>query len=102
MEGIEGKLKKKNYVRLISRINRRVQDGVGIRIRYGDNGGNGPVKGTSVTLNEPANLPVVQKVPASSAATAVPVNFMAQMVQTGSTVTAGRANGTATFVLEYN
>ncbi|WP_196010412.1 fimbrial protein [Citrobacter amalonaticus] len=55
-----------------------------------------------MTLNEPANLPVVQKVPASSAATAVPVNFMAQMVQTGSTVTAGRANGTATFVLEYN
>lgn len=77
-------------------------DGVGIRIRYGDNGGNGPMKGTSVTLNEPANLPVVQKVPASSAATAVPINFLAQMVQTGSTVTAGRANGTATFVLEYN
>lgn len=77
-------------------------DGVGIRIRYGDNGGNGPAQGTSVTLNESTHLPVAQKVSVSSAATAIPVNFMAQMVQTGQTVTAGQANGTATFVLEYN
>lgn len=77
-------------------------DGVGVKISYGDNGSSAPAKGTPIRLNEAANLPVVQRITASSASAAVPVHYYAQYVQTGSTVTAGRGNSTATFVLEYN
>lgn len=45
---------------------------------------------------------MLKHITASSAATAENINFSARYVQTGDRVTPGRANGLATFALEYN
>lgn len=76
-------------------------EGVGVRLSYGNNGAGAPAAGTRVTLND-AVSPIVKHMTASSASAATPVNFIAQYVQTGATVTAGSANSSATFVLDYN
>ncbi|MGL5239880.1 MAG: fimbrial protein [Kluyvera ascorbata] len=76
--------------------------GVGIKLSYGSNDAPAPTAGTAVKLNESANLPVLKNVKASSVSSAERINFTAQYVQTGSTVSAGTANSMATFTLIYN
>ena len=76
--------------------------GVGIQLSYGNNGAGAPTAGTALHINEAGSLPSLGRVTANNAATAQPFNFIARMVQTDSTVTAGWANATATFALEYN
>ncbi len=76
--------------------------GVGVRLSYGNNGASAPVAGTALHINEAGNLPGLGQVTATNAASAQPFHFVAQLVQTDPTVTAGWANTTATFALEYN
>jgi type 1 fimbria pilin len=76
--------------------------GVGIKLSYGNNSAPAPSAGTPIKINEASNLPVLKHITASSAATAENINFSARYVQTGDQVTPGRANGLATFALEYN
>lgn len=76
--------------------------GVGIKLSYGNNGPGAPTAGSPLHINEAGNLPSLGQVTANSAASAVPFHFVAQLVQTESSVTAGRTNGLATFALEYN
>ncbi|URO00728.1 type 1 fimbrial protein [Leclercia adecarboxylata] len=76
--------------------------GVGVKLSYGNNGSNAPAAGSSLHINEAGTLPSLGQVTATDAANAQPFHFVAQLVQTESTVTAGWANTTATFALEYN
>ncbi|MCT4702248.1 fimbrial protein [Enterobacteriaceae bacterium H20N1] len=76
--------------------------GVGIRLSYGNNAAPAPAAGTAVKLNEASNLPVLKHITASSAGSAEKINFAAQYVQTGETISPGKANGIATFTLIYN
>ncbi|WP_434639185.1 fimbrial protein [Klebsiella sp. I138] len=76
--------------------------GVGIKLSYGNNPAPAPSVGTPVKINESSNLPVLKHIVAGSAAGAESINFTARYVQTGDVVTPGRANGLATFALEYN
>jgi type 1 fimbria pilin len=55
-----------------------------------------------VKINESSNLPVLKHIAGRNAAAAESINFTARYVQTGDVVTPGRANGLATFALEYN
>jgi type 1 fimbria pilin len=55
-----------------------------------------------VKINESSNLPVLKHIAGGNAAAAESINFTARYVQTGDVVTPGRANGLATFALEYN
>lgn len=76
--------------------------GVGVKLSYGNNGSGAPAAGSSLHINEAGNLPNLGQVTATDAASAQPFHFAAQLVQTEPTVTAGWANTTATFALEYN
>ena len=76
--------------------------GVGIKLSYGNNPPPAPSAGSDVKMNVSSNLPVLKHITASSAAAAESINFTARYVQTGDTVTPGRANALATFALEYN
>ncbi len=76
--------------------------GVGVKLSYGNNGSGAPAAGSSLHINEAGNLPNLGQVTATDAANAQPFHFAAQLVQTEPTVTAGWANTTATFALEYN
>lgn len=76
--------------------------GVGIELSYGNNPAPAPSAGTPVKINESSNLPVLKHIAGGNAAAAENINFTARYVQTGDVVTPGRANGMATFALEYN
>nr|HBK6156272.1 fimbrial protein [Raoultella ornithinolytica] len=76
--------------------------GVGIELSYGNNPAPAPSAGTPVKINESSNLPVLKHIAGGNAAAAESINFTARYVQTGDVVTPGRANGLATFALEYN
>lgn len=76
--------------------------GVGVRLSYGNNTAPAPSAGSAVKINQAANLPVLKHITASSAGTAENINFIAQYVQTGETVSPGAANSIATFTLIYN
>lgn len=76
--------------------------GVGVKLSYGNNGAGTPTAGSALHINDAGNLPMLGRVTANSAASAVPFHFVAQLVQTDSSVTAGMTNALATFALEYN
>ncbi|MEL4014653.1 fimbrial protein [Dryocola clanedunensis] len=80
----------------------RTAKGVGIQISYGNNPPPAPSAGTALIINEASNLPVLKHITASSAGSAENINFTAQYIQTGETVSPGSANSLATFTLIYN
>ncbi|WP_313079890.1 fimbrial protein [Atlantibacter sp.] len=76
--------------------------GVGIKLSYGNNGSGAPTAGSALHINDAGILPTLGHVTANKVTSAQPFNFVAQMVQTEATVSAGSVNSTSTFVLQYN
>nr|VUD33890.1 Fimbrial protein [Raoultella sp. NCTC 9187] len=81
---------------------RRGRAGVGIKLSYGNNSAPAPSAGTPIKINEASNLPVLKTYHGEQRRHRREYQLQRPLRADGDRVTPGRANGLATFALEYN